>query len=150
MRCGATQFTVYRNGPEITMRHALDCLCSSAGLAPHKGEQGEPRQASRNLRAAKTMRHNRGHFQGSNTPSAVFLGSGGIFPMPRYFFSPQTRSITILDQEGSELTDIAAEHEAARRAQEIVTANRLQGATASKGAIIVSHENWQTVLEAPF
>ena len=59
--------------------------------------------------------------------------------------------MTILDQEGSELTDIAAaEHEAARRAQEIVTANRLQGATASKGVIIVSDENWQTVLEVPF
>jgi len=58
------------------LRHALDCTCSSArALAAHKGEQGEPRQGSRDLRAAKTMRHNRGHFQGSNTASPVFLCS---------------------------------------------------------------------------
>jgi hypothetical protein len=71
--------------------------------------------------------------------------------MPRYYFHVRRGQITILDHEGIELADtVDAEVEAADRAQQIVNGASLNGASASRGRIIVADDNWQTVFELPF
>ena len=47
--------------------------------------------------------------------------------MPRYFLHVKRGQVTVLDQEGVELPDIAAaEREATRRAEEIVSREKLK------------------------
>ena len=59
---------------------------------------------------------------------------GGVSEVPRYYFHVKSRQLTVLDQEGVELADIAnAVKEAARRAQEIVLKDVLQGVSAVAG-----------------
>jgi len=71
--------------------------------------------------------------------------------MPRYFFHVKRGQMTVLDQEGIELADIAeAEIEAARRAQEIVSGEASKGVPPSSGQIIVADESWQRLFELPF
>jgi hypothetical protein len=71
--------------------------------------------------------------------------------MPRYFFHVKRGQVTILDQEGVELADIAdAQKEAVRRAQEIVIRESSRGVPASSGMIVVADDNWQTIFELPF
>ena len=76
--------------------------------------------------------------------------------MPRYYFHVRRGQITILDHEGIELAGGAdAEAEAAGRAQQLangeaMTGASMNGASASRGRIIVADDNWQTVFELPF
>jgi hypothetical protein len=86
--------------------------------------------------------------------------------MPRYYFHVRRGQMTVLDQEGIELADTAdAEVEAAQRAQQIVNRGSLNGGSlngkflngeflngqsASRGRVIVSDDNWQTLFELPF
>jgi hypothetical protein len=71
--------------------------------------------------------------------------------VPRYFFHVKRGQMTVLDQEGIELADAAqAEEEAARRAQQIVTGDALNGVLVSRGTIIVDDENWRRLFELPF
>jgi Domain of unknown function (DUF6894) len=58
--------------------------------------------------------------------------------------------VTVVDQKGEELPDIAsAETEATRRAEEIVSRERLKAAPHDAGVIIIT-DNSQTVMEVPF
>jgi hypothetical protein len=86
--------------------------------------------------------------------------------MPRYYFHVRRGQMTVLDQEGIELTDTtAAEVEGAQRAQQIVYRGSLNGGSlngkflngeflngqsASRGRIIVADDTWQTLFEFPF
>ncbi len=65
-----------------------------------------------------------------------------------YDFHVRRGQITILDHEGIELGDVTdAEAEAAQRAQGLVSED---GASASRGRIIVADDNWGTLFEFPF
>ena len=76
---------------------------------------------------------------------------GGVPKMPRYFFHVKRGQMTVLDQEGIELADVAeAEIEVVRRAQEIVSGEASKGVPASSGQIIVADESWQRIFELPF
>jgi Domain of unknown function (DUF6894) len=81
--------------------------------------------------------------------------------MPRYYFHVRRGQMTVLDQEGIQLAGtVDAEVEAAQRAQQIVNRGFLNGGSlnleflndesASRGRIIVSDENWDTLFEFPF
>jgi hypothetical protein len=81
----------------------------------------------------------------------VFSSPQEAFEVPRYFFHVKRGQMTVLDQEGIELADAAqAEEEAARRAQQIVTGDALNGVLVSRGTIIVDDENWRRLFELPF
>ena len=71
--------------------------------------------------------------------------------MPRYYFHVKSGQLTVLDQEGVELADIAnAAREAARRAQEIVLKDILQGVSAVSRRIIIADDELHIVTELPF
>jgi hypothetical protein len=71
--------------------------------------------------------------------------------MRRYFFHVKSGHLTVLDREGVELADIAyAVKEAARRAQEIVSKDVLQGVSAVSRMIIIADDELHTVTELPF
>ena len=71
--------------------------------------------------------------------------------MPRYFFHVKRGQMTVLDQEGIQLENTArAEVEAARRVQQIVTDDALNGVPVGKGTIIVDDEDWRRLFELPF
>ena len=71
--------------------------------------------------------------------------------MPRYYFHVKSGQLTVLDQEGVELADIAnAAREAAWRAQEIVLTDILQGVSAVSRRIIIADDELHTVTELPF
>jgi hypothetical protein len=70
--------------------------------------------------------------------------------MPRYFLHVKRGQVTVLDQEGVELPDIAAaEREATRRAEEIVSREGLKAAPHDAGVIIIT-DNSQTIIEVSF
>ena len=67
--------------------------------------------------------------------------------MPRYFFHFKRGQMTILDQEGIDLDDIAeAAAEAARRGRAIAARDTLKSVPFSTGMIIVEDE-WRTIFE---
>jgi len=71
--------------------------------------------------------------------------------VPRYHFHVKSGQLTVLDQEGVELADIAnAVTEAAQRAQGIVSKDVLQGAFAVSRMIIIADDELRTVTELPF
>ena len=75
---------------------------------------------------------------------------GGHSGMPRYFFHVRRGQVTVLDQEGVELTDIeAAAKEAARRGQDISAQDAAQGIASSGGAIVVANQHWSPIFEVP-
>jgi len=70
--------------------------------------------------------------------------------MPRYFLHIRRGQMTVVDQEGVELPDIAAaEREATRRAEEIVSREKLKAVPDGTGVIIIS-DNSHTIMEVPF
>ena len=70
--------------------------------------------------------------------------------MPRYFLHIRRGQMTVVDQEGVELPDIAAaEREATRRAEEIVSREKLKVVPDGTGVIIIS-DNSHTIMEVPF
>ena len=69
--------------------------------------------------------------------------------MPRYFFHVRRGQMTILDQDGLELADVAAAaREAIRRGREIAGQNAATSAPLGLGRIIVDDE-WRTIFELP-
>jgi hypothetical protein len=69
--------------------------------------------------------------------------------MPRYFFHVRRGQITILDQDGVELADVAAAaREAIRRGREVARQNAVTSAPLGLGRIIVDDE-WRTIFELP-
>ena len=71
--------------------------------------------------------------------------------MHHYYFHVKRGQLTVLDDVGVELADIAeATREAMRRAQEIVSRNSLEAIPPIRGAIVIADDAWQTVLEIPF
>jgi hypothetical protein len=71
--------------------------------------------------------------------------------MSRYFFHVKRGQMTVLDQDGIELADAAqAEVEAARRAQQCLADDALNGLPVSRGTIIVDDENWRRLFELLF
>ena len=69
--------------------------------------------------------------------------------MPRYFFHVRRGQITILDQDGVELADVAeAAREAVRRGREIARRNAANSVPLGVGRIIVDDE-WRTIFELP-
>jgi len=65
--------------------------------------------------------------------------------MPRYFFSLESSSETIFDEEGEELRDDAAAHEAAlRTARELGNWDRM-----NHGTVVVKAEDGRVVTEVP-
>jgi len=69
--------------------------------------------------------------------------------MPRYFFHVRRGQMTILDQDGVELADVAeAAKEAIRRGREIARQNGANTASFGLGRIIVDDE-WRTIFELP-
>jgi uncharacterized protein DUF6894 len=65
--------------------------------------------------------------------------------MPRYFFSLESSSGTILDEEGEELRDDSAAHEAAvQTARELGNWDRMNQAT-----VVVKAEDGRVVTEVP-
>ena len=86
-------------------------------------------------------------------PKVLGLQEG--FEVPRYFFHVKRGQVTVLDQEGIELANPAqAEEEAARRAQQCLADDALNGMPVSRainsGMIIVADENWHRLFELPF
>ena len=70
--------------------------------------------------------------------------------MPRYYFHVRRGQITVPDHSGIELRDTAcAEAEGAQRAQALVNAEPLSGASATPRWIIVA-DDWDTLFELPF
>ena len=70
--------------------------------------------------------------------------------MPRYFLHVKRGQVTVLDQEGVELPDIAAaEREATRRAEEIVSREKLKAVPDGTGVIVIA-DNSHTIAEVPF
>ena len=79
-----------------------------------------------------------------------FVGDCGVFRMPRYFLHVKRGQVTVLDQEGVELPDIAAaEREATRRAEEIVSREKLKAVPDGTGVIVIA-DNSHTIAEVPF
>jgi hypothetical protein len=73
------------------------------------------------------------------------------FDVPRYFFHVKRGQMTILDQEGIDLANLAqAEEEAVHRAQQCLADDACNGAPVSRGIIIVADENWRRLFELPF
>jgi len=71
--------------------------------------------------------------------------------MSRYFFHLRRGQLTVLDQEGVELSSIAdAAKEAGKRAQEIASKDALKGAAANSRVITIADDKWRTVMELPF
>jgi hypothetical protein len=67
--------------------------------------------------------------------------------MPRYYFHIKRGQVIVLDQEGTELVDLAeAAEEAVRRGREIVA----RDPSTSSGSVIVADNNWQTLFEVFF
>jgi len=67
------------------------------------------------------------------------------YKMPRYFFSLESSSATILDEEGEELRDDSAAHEAAlQTALELGNWDRMNHAT-----VVVKAEDGRVVTEVP-
>ena len=90
------------------------------------------------------------HFGSSQSRFITFVEE--VFSeVPRYHFHVKSGQLTVLDQEGVELADIAnAVTEAAQRAQEIVSKDVLQGASAVSRMIIIADDELRTVTELPF
>ena len=77
---------------------------------------------------------------------ATFLVRGEL-PVPLYYFHVRRGQVTVLDQDGADLTDFTeAEKEATRRGQEIAARD---GPT-NRGSIIVADQNWRRLWEVPF
>ncbi len=77
------------------------------------------------------------------------------FEMPRYFYHVKRGQVTVLDQEGIELANAAqAEEEAARRAQQCLADDALNGTPVSREIsnvmIVVADENWRRLFELLF
>jgi hypothetical protein len=71
--------------------------------------------------------------------------------VPRFHFHVKSGQLTVLDQEGVELADIAnAVTEAAQRAQVIVSKDVLQGVSAVSRMIVIADDELHTVTELPF
>ncbi len=71
--------------------------------------------------------------------------------MPRYYFHVKRGQVTVLDQQGSEFSDISeAVKEAARRAEMIASKDTLQGIAANGRMIIIVDDAWHPVMELPF
>ena len=77
--------------------------------------------------------------------------------MPHYYFHVRRGQITVLDHEGIELADAAnAKVEATQRAQQVVNAEAMNGASMNEASasrsrvIIVADDNWNTLFEFPF
>lgn len=71
--------------------------------------------------------------------------------MSRYYFHVKRGQVTVLDQEGLELPNVAgAEREAVRRAQHIFNGEAMKGVPGSNKMIIVADDNWQTLFGLPF
>jgi Domain of unknown function (DUF6894) len=90
------------------------------------------------------------HFGSSQSRFVNFVEE--VFPeVPRYYFHVKSPQLTVLDQEGVELVDIAnAVIEAARRAQEIVSKEFLLGVSAVSRMIIIADDELHTLTELPF
>jgi len=70
--------------------------------------------------------------------------------MPRYFFHVKRGQVTVLDQEGVELADIAeATVEALERGWQIAASKTLRAVPANGGTIVIDEER-HTVREVPF
>jgi hypothetical protein len=83
--------------------------------------------------------------------SAFALSRREFSEVPRYYFHVKSGQLTVLDQEGVELADIAnAVREAARRAQQIVSKDVLQDVSAVSRMIIIADDELHTVTELPF
>ncbi|MFZ0854049.1 MAG: hypothetical protein WAO08_33220 [Hyphomicrobiaceae bacterium] len=71
--------------------------------------------------------------------------------MPRYFFHVKRGQMTVLDQEGIALANLAqAEEEAVHRAQQCLADDACNGTPVIRGMIIVADENWRRLFELPF
>ena len=71
--------------------------------------------------------------------------------MPRYFFHVRRGQLTVIDREGTELTDLAeVAREAVRRGREVATREALKGIPPQGGFIIVDDEWEERVFELPF
>ena len=125
--------------------HFLSIRLQMGHSLPVRGRREEPFVcANAHPNASPVIAAARGAFQRT-------LGGAGCQKMPRYFFHVKRGQMTVLDQEGIELADIAeAEIEAARRAQEIVSGEASKGVPPSSGQIIVADESWQRLFELPF
>jgi hypothetical protein len=90
------------------------------------------------------------HFGSSQSRFITFVEE--VFSeVPRYHFHVKSGQLTVLDQEGVELADIAnAVTEAAQRAQEIVLKDVLQGVSAVSRMIVIADDELHTVTELPF
>jgi len=67
--------------------------------------------------------------------------------MPNYYFHVKRGQMTVLDQDGVVLPDIAeAEREAARRASSIILCEGLK----AQGVIVIADDAWQTLMEVGF
>ena len=64
----------------------------------------------------------------------------------RYYFHVRRGQVTVLDNEGVELSDI---HEATRQGREIAAREVLKGAP-TKGCRIIVDDGLQTIFELPF
>jgi hypothetical protein len=64
----------------------------------------------------------------------------------RYYFHVRRGQVTVLDNEGVELSDI---HEATRQGREIAAREILKGPQTKGGSIIVD-DGSETILELPF
>ncbi len=87
-------------------------------------------------------------------PAKVLVPAEG-FEMPRYFYHVKRGQVTVLDQEGIELANAAqAEEEAARRAQQCLADDALNGTPVSREIsnvmIVVADENWRRLFELLF
>ena len=82
-------------------------------------------------------------------PSGISLSRRDPSEMSRFFFHLKRGQVTILDQEGVELADIAAAtREAARRGREIAIRDALQGIPPG-AVIVIADEKWRPVFEVP-
>ena len=105
-----------------------------------------PRRSSGHTTAIALLQH-----FGSSQSRFVNFVEEVFSEVPRYYFHVKRRQLTVLDQEGVELADIAnAVKEAARRAQEIVLKDVLQGVSAVSRMIIIDDDELHTVTELPF
>jgi phage terminase large subunit-like protein len=105
-----------------------------------------PRRSSDHTTAIALLQH----FGSSQSRFITFVEE--VFSeVPRYHFHVKSGQLTVLDQEGVELADIAnAVTEAAQRAQVIVSKDVLQGASAVSRMIIIADDELRTVTELPF
>ena len=94
---------------------------------------------------------------GKRARDGELLGSGfafeylkcGVFGMRRYYFHIKRGQMTVLDQEGVELAELAdAEREAVLRALHIAWQHGVKAN--DNGSIVIADDAWQTVMEVPF